>query len=335
LVAVSGPTVAIVTPVYNGAQFLAETMECVQAQTYPHIIHCILDNASTDATPGIVAGYQGRRIPLITARNAETQPMIDNWNAALKLLPRTTVYFRTLPADDLMVPHAIERMVALGEQYPEVSLVSCQEWMGPHLLGADIPSSRSVFDGRSVVRASLLNAIGFPHLHCLYRYPRCGLPRPFYQPDFHGVRLLATDVDAAMRTLISGTCAYVHEPLVTTRWHAATVTSTDMIPNHNKLWSDLQLIDRWGPLAFNSEAEYRQCRDRHLRFYYRHLLLWHIQGKRRLLDLHHDWLRRAVALPYSRDYAYAALEWPLSRAKRWFRQAATRLNLVHPNYALA
>ena len=39
------PLVAIATPVYNGAEYLADTMACVQAQTYPNLVHCVLDNA--------------------------------------------------------------------------------------------------------------------------------------------------------------------------------------------------------------------------------------------------------------------------------------------------
>jgi glycosyltransferase involved in cell wall biosynthesis len=325
------PWVAIVTPVYNGAKFLAETMECVQSQTYPNIVHFVLDNASTDSTPDIIARFANRRIAVVTQRNSRTLPLIDNWNAAMRLVPREASYFRLLPADDLMVPHAVEKMVTLGEKKPAVTIISCQEWMGPFLLGADVPSDRTVFNGRSLVRGSLLNAVGFPHLHCLYRYPPGGIPDTFYTPDFYGVRLLATDVDAAMRTLVEGTCAYVHEPLVATRWHAGSVTSTDMIPNFIKLWSDLQLIDRWGPKAFDSRAEYLKCRNKHLRFYYRHLVLWWAQGKRQLLNQHREWLGRAAAMPSTLDYVEAITEWPVLRAARLL----ARLRLVKPRYQIA
>ena len=60
------PLVAILTPVYNWASFLAETMACVQAQTYPNLVHIVLDNASTDATPEIINRYSGGRVPILT-----------------------------------------------------------------------------------------------------------------------------------------------------------------------------------------------------------------------------------------------------------------------------
>ena len=47
--AIQLPTVAVVTPVYNGAKFLREAMLSVQAQTYPNLVHFVLDNASPRA----------------------------------------------------------------------------------------------------------------------------------------------------------------------------------------------------------------------------------------------------------------------------------------------
>jgi len=33
-------------------------MQAVQAQDYPNLVHAVLDNASTDTTPEIIARYQ-------------------------------------------------------------------------------------------------------------------------------------------------------------------------------------------------------------------------------------------------------------------------------------
>lgn len=330
------PLVAIVTPVYNGAQYLAETMECVQAQTYPNIVHYVLDNASTDATPDIITRYEGRRVPVISARNETTLPLTDNWNAAVRLIQGRPQYFRLLPADNLIAPDGMEKMVAVGEQHPEVGLIGCQEWSGDILLGSELPRDRDVFDGCSIARSCLFNAIhGFPHSHCLYRVPKGGLPESFFDQEYYGTPLLLIDVDVAFRALAQGAYGYVHEPLVTTRLHSGSVTSTEFEPNHLRLWAELQLIDRWGPAVFGSHMDFMRCRRRHLRYYHRRLLMLRLQKRLPLYEKHLEWLRRASAEPTVGNYLRAVLEWPLVRAARRLKKMALQQSLLTRRFEVA
>src|SRR5688572_574004 len=98
----SYPLVVVVTPVYNGSPYLQRTLACVQAQTYPNIIHVVLDNASTDDTAEVIAGAVGGRVPILTKRNAATLGQVDNWNAAVAMTPAEAKYVKILCADDLM-----------------------------------------------------------------------------------------------------------------------------------------------------------------------------------------------------------------------------------------
>jgi glycosyltransferase involved in cell wall biosynthesis len=337
------PLVAIATPVYNGARFLSETLESVQSQTYPNIVHCILDNASNDATPEIIDRFRNGRIPLITARNASTLPQVDNWNAALGLVPHDASYFRVLSADDLIDPQCIEKLVALGEQNPCADVITCQELVNVYLPGTDLPSrsyvrgtdlpSRSVFDGRSVIRASLLRDIEFPYVHCLFRSPPNGIPKHFYKTGVYGTRLLCADVDAVMRVLSQSRCAYVHEPLTITRW-PGNETLAGAIPNKVYMWELLQLIDRWGPTVFDTNAEYLRCRRRHLRYYYLHFLLWIGQRKFKVLEHHWDLLGSVSARPKVFDYPHALVEWLFLRTMFRLRQAFIRLGFLARGYQI-
>lgn len=54
------PTVTVVTPAYNQADFLRDTIESVLSQDYPNIEHIVLDDGSTDDTPKILAEYGDR-----------------------------------------------------------------------------------------------------------------------------------------------------------------------------------------------------------------------------------------------------------------------------------
>lgn len=54
------PTVTIVTPAFNQADFLRDTIESVLSQDYPNIEYIVLDDGSTDETPNILASYADR-----------------------------------------------------------------------------------------------------------------------------------------------------------------------------------------------------------------------------------------------------------------------------------
>ena len=318
------PLVVLVTPVYNGAEFLEQTMECVQAQTYRNLVHYVLDNASTDATPAIIARFEGRGVRVISARNAATLPVIDNWNAALELIPPQTNYFRILSADDAIAPSYIEKMVAQGERHPTVCAIACLEKRGPILVGAGLPSDQTVLDGRAVIRRALLRKAEFPFDHCLYRYPSGGIAPDFFAREYYGTKLLCTDTDAAIRLISKGSCALVYEQLAMTRWPGS-VTAAQMLPHQVGIWSLLQLIDRWGQLVFDTEAEYLSCRKQHLHYYYLHLLFWMARGQTELVALHQEWLRRASASPTTADYirSFGGLHLLLARRLlRWAQRSA-------------
>jgi glycosyltransferase involved in cell wall biosynthesis len=321
------PLVVIATPVYNGAPFLAEAMKCVQEQTYPSLVHCVLDNASTDETASIIANYIGKQVPIICARNEQTISLVENWNSVLRLIPREARYFRILPADDLMTSTCIEKMVGVGDRWPEVGIIGCQEWLGQRRVGDALPKDIEVFDGRAIMRGALLNRIhgSPPHGHCLYRIPAPGLPDRFYIEQYYGAPVTSFDMDAVMGALWRSKLGFVHEPLVFTRLHSNSATEKIVSPARMKLFADLQLIDRWGPKAFDSEKGYQMCRKRHLRFYYRHLLLWQATRQLPLVKQHREWLRRASALPSTVDYAMAVAEWPWKRGAQYTARMATHL----------
>ena len=52
------PKVSIITVVYNGIEFLEETIKSVIAQTYPNIEYIIVDGGSKDGTLDIIKKYE-------------------------------------------------------------------------------------------------------------------------------------------------------------------------------------------------------------------------------------------------------------------------------------
>ena len=110
------PLVTVITPAYNAEAYLRETMECVQAQTWPNLVHLVIENASTDATADIIAEFENARIPVKVVRHETLLPQVENWNSSFEHLPEGTEWFRLLCADDTMAPDAIEKMMQVARQ---------------------------------------------------------------------------------------------------------------------------------------------------------------------------------------------------------------------------
>jgi glycosyltransferase involved in cell wall biosynthesis len=64
----TSPKVSVITPTYNRAGFLAETIESVLGQGYPDLEYILLDDGSTDDTPAVIEKY-GDRLTFISHAN--------------------------------------------------------------------------------------------------------------------------------------------------------------------------------------------------------------------------------------------------------------------------
>lgn len=111
------PTVSIITPTYNQASFLRDTIESVLGQDYPHVEHIILDDGSTDETASILSEYTGRLA-------WESQPNMGQTPTINKGWQRCRGEILTwLNSDDTFLPGALTRAVELLQQKPEVGIV--------------------------------------------------------------------------------------------------------------------------------------------------------------------------------------------------------------------
>lgn len=299
------PLIAVCTPVYNGEAFLAETMACVQSQTYPNIVHIVLDNASTDATAQIISRYGGGRVPLIVRRNSETIPAFDNFNSALRLVPEDAAYFCMLYADDLLLPRALELMSDILRQHQDVALVAAAQ---PDDKWGGWPAG-NVFSGREIAAAYLCGNLPASFAHCLYRSSALSSR----SPDFFDKRINSLDVDAALATMCSAKIGYVREPAVVTREHQNSISARDFgeARLHHAEW--LVLFKRYGHLVLD-EKEAKQVERRFKRHYLRRMLRWQfIEGNANRVRRHLQRLEIAQAKPTMLDYCDAVIDWPVRK----------------------
>jgi glycosyltransferase involved in cell wall biosynthesis len=110
--------VSIVTPSYNQAAFLEETIRSVLEQDYAPIEYVVVDDGSTDGSVEIVRRYEDRLAWWTRQENAGQVAALNRGFA------RTSgAYMGYLNSDDTLLPGAVARMVAELERDPSLWLV--------------------------------------------------------------------------------------------------------------------------------------------------------------------------------------------------------------------
>jgi glycosyltransferase involved in cell wall biosynthesis len=112
------PLVSIVTPSFNQAKFLRQTMDSVLSQDYPRVEYLVIDGGSTDGSLQIIQKYEDR------LAYWESTPDKGQTDAINKGFDRAKgKYLAWLNSDDIYQPGAISEAVAYLEAHPEVGMV--------------------------------------------------------------------------------------------------------------------------------------------------------------------------------------------------------------------
>jgi glycosyltransferase involved in cell wall biosynthesis len=250
----SVPFVSVVTPFYNTAAYLEESIRSVLSQDYQNFEYILVNNCSTDGSEEIAAKYvdTDRRIRLL--HNSSFLSQRENYNHALRQISPESRYCKVVQADDWIVPHCITRMVEVAERYPTVGFVGSYYYDGPQLKALGLPYPKSKFSGQAICRKQLLDGsyyFGTPTT-VLYRSDIVRSRQHFYTAD-----RIAFDTDVCYELSAEWDFGFVHEILSFLRVDDESITGR-ALPFNPWLLDKLVLIRTHGR-RFLSESEYRKC----------------------------------------------------------------------------
>ena len=114
--------VTVLMSVWNGERFVAEAVESVLAQTFGDFEFLIVDDASTDSTPAILAAYRDARVRIL--RNDENLGLTKSLNRGLR--EARGEYVARLDADDVCLPRRLELQSSFLNANPNVAVVGGQ-----------------------------------------------------------------------------------------------------------------------------------------------------------------------------------------------------------------
>ncbi|OAI44766.1 hypothetical protein AYO44_13585 [Planctomycetaceae bacterium SCGC AG-212-F19] len=201
----------VITPTFNRARFLDETIDSVLAQTYPRIEYIVLDDGSTDNTQEILQGYEGRLQTYTHPNMGETRTVNKGWQLA------KGKYVFTVNSDDPVCPELVATAVQFMEDRPDV-LAAYPDWViiDEHSRPTQ-PITTAEYDYATMVAWH----------HCMpgpgtimrrQAFERLGLRDPRFR--------YVADYEYWLRLGLHGRMARIPQTLATWRTHATNLTTT-------------------------------------------------------------------------------------------------------------
>jgi glycosyltransferase involved in cell wall biosynthesis len=228
------PAVSVGLPVYNGENFVAQAIESVLSQTFDNLELVIHDNASTDRTGEICAGYAARDPRVLYFRNARNLGAAPNYNLAqAKARGR---YFKWLAHDDRMRPGYLAATVRKLDETPDAvicnTVVQYIDELGQpigvydsRLAEGDVASPAARFRSLVLYSHSCVDFFG------LIR--REAMANSLLHGPFHGA-----DRAFIAQMALRGRLVQLAEPLVEMREHPHRYTRRQGSATERRAWHD-------------------------------------------------------------------------------------------------
>lgn len=216
------PVVSVIMNCYNSAQYLAEAIDSVYAQTFPDWEIVFFDNCSTDNSADIARSYDGR---LKYFRGEKTVALGQARNLAMA--QARGAYIAFLDCDDIWLPLKLERQLNLFKTMPHAAAVySDAVFFSDRGFSSTLIARRKVAQGR-VFRA-MLTCYEMPMSTTMFRRDVLARIGGGFDERFSMVE----DADFFLRIAYYFDVGYVEQALAKRRMHSKswTVMKKELFP---------------------------------------------------------------------------------------------------------
>lgn len=211
------PTVSVLMTTRDGADLLPETLDSALAQRFRDFELVVVDDASTDATPALLAAYAARDPRLRVLRPGSGLGVVGARNLGFAACRGR--FLAALDHDDLSHPDRLGAQVAYLDAHPRTALVGTAALLTDgrrgrvsdyDTEGAPLPMRWALHVGNPLTWSSVMLRVDAVRR----------LGGPLVRPDYE----YADDFDLYHRLLAVGEVARLDAPLTTYRWHARNTT---------------------------------------------------------------------------------------------------------------
>jgi glycosyltransferase involved in cell wall biosynthesis len=209
--------ISIVLPTYNGSRHIEQSIQSCLRQTYRQWQLVIVDDASTDNTPDIIARYVSSDARIWSVRHGTNRKLPAALNTGFARARGE--YFTWTSDDNYYRPDALMTMLAALEEHPEVDVVysdfSYVDSDDQFINRVEVKSPRELIKGNCIgpsflIRSNVKEVIG-----------------PYAEDLF-----LAEDYDYWLRVSIHFNMKPLHEDLYCYRAHQNRLTSRNIDRAH-------------------------------------------------------------------------------------------------------
>lgn len=234
--------ISIVLPVYNGANFLRESIDSVLAQTHQNWELLIMDDCSNDETPEIAREYARMDRRIQYHRNTANLKLPGNLNAGFRLAKGS--YLTWTSDDNKFRPKALEKMLAALKQnnvhlvYASYQVID-EDGNDTFVMNVDPRGAEHILGS---------NVVGACFLYTRQVYNTVG--------EYDTGLFLVEDFDYWQRVFMKFPGFAIHEVLYDYRQHRGSLTSTKNLKRYGEVLEKMLVTNRPGFGRISLEAAY-------------------------------------------------------------------------------